>query len=326
MGTAFVTGGSGYVGRNLIRALVARRQPVRALARSESAAAAVKALGAEPVMGDLMDRRSYADGLRGCDVIYHSAAAVELWGPLEHFWQVNVEGTQMLLDAARGSGVPRFVHVSTEAVYADGGPMRDLRDDDPLPVKPLPRYPQTKGVAEERVRRANSRQLTTVVVRPRFIWGGDDTTLLPKLCEAARNGQLKWVDGGDYLTSTTHVDNVVEGLLLGAEKGEGGQTYFVTDGPPTQFKRFITDLLATQGVTIPDKHLSRGLAEPMARLCEWAWDHLPLKGEPPLTRMAYCLLLQEVTVSDEKARSELGYEGKTTIAQGLAELRKKAGR
>jgi NAD(P)-dependent dehydrogenase (short-subunit alcohol dehydrogenase family) len=142
MGSAFVTGGSGYVGRNLIRALVARQQSVRALARSEKAAAAVKALGAEPVMGDIMDRRSYADGLRGCEVIYHSAAAVDLWGPPEHFWQVNVEGTQMLLDAARGSSIPRFVHVSTEAVYADGGPMRDIRDDDPLPVNPLPRYPQ----------------------------------------------------------------------------------------------------------------------------------------------------------------------------------------
>jgi nucleoside-diphosphate-sugar epimerase len=323
MGIAFVTGGSGYVGRKLIRALVARKQTVRALARSESAAAAVKALGAEPVMGDILDRRSYADGLRGCEVIYHCAAAVELWGPVEHFWQVNVEGTQMLLDAARGASTPRFVHVSTEAVYANGGPMRDIRDDDPLPADPLPRYPQTKGVAEDRVRRANSRSLTTVVVRPRFIWGGDDTTLLPKLCDAARTGRLKWVEGGDYLTSTTHVDNVVEGLLCAAEQGQGGHTYFVTDGAPRQWKRFITDLLATQGVTIPDKRLPRPVAEIMARACEWAWEYLPLKGEPPLNRMVYCLMLQEVTVSDEKARAEIGYVGKKSVEDGLAELRAK---
>lgn len=324
MSIAFVTGGSGYLGRNLIRALVGGGEQVRALARSDAAAAAVTALGAEPVRADLMDRRDYAEGLRGCHVIYHCAAEVGEWGPRDRFWRVNVEGTQALLDAARAASVPRFVHTSTEAVYANGGPMKRIPDDWPLPKDPLPRYPETKGAAEKRVLAANGPELATMIVRPRFIWGGDDTTLLPKLCQAARTGRLQWIDGGRYPTSTTHVDNVVEGLWLAATKGQGGHTYFVTDGEPVEFRSFVTDLLATQGVKAPKKEISWKVAWPMARAMEWAWEHLPLPGDPPISRMPLALIGQEVTVLDENARHDLGYVGKTTREAGLQELREMA--
>ena len=85
------------------------------------------------------------------------------------------------------------------------------------------------------------------MVRPRLVWGPGDTTVLPGLLEAVRSGQFAWIGGGRHSTSTTHVDNVVEGLVLGAREGRHGEAYFVTDGEPLVFRDFVTRLLATQG-------------------------------------------------------------------------------
>lgn len=321
MTTSFVTGGSGFVGRNLIRHLRARGETVRALARSETAAQAVHAVGAEAAMGDLQDFRALRDGLSTCDVVYHAAAEVNEWGPRERYHEINVVGTQNLLTAARAAGVKKFVHVSTEAVLCDGSPLMSLQEDRPLPADPLPRYPQSKGQAEKVVLEANSPQMETVVVRPRLIWGAGDTSLLPKLTQAVKAGRFMWVNGGHFLTSTTHVDNVCEGLMLAADKGRGGQVYFVTDGAPAEFRDFIGKLLATQGVDAGSKSVPHFVALAFATVCEWLWDAFKLRGVPPASRMMVRLGGEEVTVNDGKARRELGYEGKTTREAGLAAMR-----
>jgi nucleoside-diphosphate-sugar epimerase len=318
---AFVTGGSGYVGRNLIRQLRTRGDEVRALVRSAGSARIVEGLGAAPVMGDLDDVAAMQTGMAGCDWVFHCAAEVSEWGPRERYWQVNVDGTRRVLQAARAAGVKAFVHVGTEAALCDGSPLLDLDESRPLPARPLPRYPRTKAEAEKLVRAANAPGFRTVVVRPRFIWGNDDTSVLAALVAAVKAGRFMWMSGGRYPTSTTHVDNVCEGLLLAAEKGRGGEAYFVTDGAPVELRQFVTQLLATQGVDAGDKSVPRPVALALARASEWVWETFGLKGEPPATRMAVHLFGEPVTVNDAKARRELGYAGGVTREQGLAALR-----
>jgi nucleoside-diphosphate-sugar epimerase len=318
MQTVLVTGGSGFVGRNLIRALVARGDRVLALARTDSAAATVAGLGATAVKADLATVT--AEQLRGCDTVFHAAAMVDDWGPRAKFEQVNVEGTRHLLDVSRSAGVACFVHVGTEAIYAVGPPLIDLDETRPIPEHPLPRYPASKAAAEKRVRAANSPQMRTVVIRPRLIWGADDTSVLPQIVELVKQGKFAWIDGGHYLSSTCHVHNVVEGALLAAEKGRGGEAYFLTDGAPVEFRSFMTRQFATRGVVAGERSLPRALIWPLACLIEFLWEHLHLRGRPPLTRTAVVLGCQQVTVSDAKARRELGYLGKTSIEDGLAAL------
>lgn len=317
---AFVTGGSGYVGRNLIRQLKARGDTVHALVRSPGSARVVEGLGAEPVMGELDDRAAMQAGMSGCDTVFHAAAEVSEWGPRERYHAVNVEGTRRVLEAARGAGVPAFVHVGTEAALCDGSPLLNLDERRPLPEHPLPRYPETKNQAERLVRAANAEGFRTVVVRPRFIWGNDDTSVLTALVAAVKAGRFLWMDGGRYPTSTTHVDNVCEGLLLAAAKGRGGEAYFVTDGPPVELRGFITRLLATQNVDPGSKSLPKAVVLLLARASEWLWDTFNLRGNPPATRMAVHLFGEPVTVNDAKARRELGYQGRVTREQGLARL------
>src|SRR5262249_38533218 len=158
--------------------------------------------------------------------------------------EVTVRGTENMLDHARRAGVRRFVHVGTEAVLVDGEPIVMADERKPLPKKPIGLYPRTKAEAERRVLQANGQtnqgRLEASVTRPRFIWGKGDTTLLPKLIEGAQAGVLRWVDGGNYLTSTCHIDNVCEGLVKAAEHGRPGEVYFLTDGKPVEFRWMIS--------------------------------------------------------------------------------------
>src|SRR5919202_2385373 len=123
MPTAFVTGGSGFIGGRLVERLVAEGWGVRALARTEAAAAVVAARGAEPVRGDLGDREALEAGAAGAELAFHAAAKVDDWGPWAEFRRVNVDGTRAVVEACRRSGVARFVHVGTEAAILRGQPV-----------------------------------------------------------------------------------------------------------------------------------------------------------------------------------------------------------
>lgn len=316
----FVTGGSGFVGRSLIRALVARGDEVVALARSDSAERAVREAGAGSARGDLDDRAALARAMRGCEWAFHAAAKVEDWGPREDFLRVNVEGTRNALEAAREAGVRRFVHVGTEAAFVDGGPLANLDESRPLPSRWIGLYPETKALSEQVVTAGSDAHLAAMVVRPRFIWGKGDTSLLPKLVDGARSGRLRWIGGGRYPTSTCHVANVCEGVILAAERGQAGAAYFLTDGAPVETRAFVSALLRSAGVEPPDKTVPLWAARAGAWAAEAWWRLWRKQGAPPVTRSAVQLFGREVTVSDARARRELGYVAKKTVTEGLAEM------
>lgn len=319
--SAFVTGGSGFIGGALVGRLVADGWTVRALARSDASADAVRERGAEPVRGDLDDVAAMAAGAAGCEIAFHCAAHLGDWGSREDFERGNVQGTRNALAAARQAGVRRFVHVGTEAALLAGQPLVEADERAPLRFDSPALYSSTKARAEEAVIEANRDGLETVVVRPRFVWGRGDTTLLPAMTEMVRAGRFAWIAGGRHLTSTTHVDNVVHGLLLGAQRGAPGGVYFVTDGQPVVFRDFVTRLIETQGVTPPDRSLPAPVANAVATVAETAWRLLPLPGRPPLTRLAVWLSALEATIDITRARTELGYAPVRTIDEGLEELR-----
>jgi len=321
MAGVFVTGGSGFIGGRLIERLRADGHTVRALARSSSAAERVGARGAEPVQGELADVTAMRAGAEGCELAFHAAATLGDWGKREDFERGNVDGTRNALQACAEAGVRRFVHVGTEAVLLAGQPLIDVDETAPLRPDSPALYSATKARAEQAVLAANLDDFETVVVRPRFVWGPGDATLLPVMVEMARRGRFAWIGGGRHRTSTTHVDNTVEGLMLGATRGRPGNAYFVTDGEPVVFREFVSDLLATQGVAAPSRNIPATVASVLASAGEAAWRLAPLPGRPPLTRFAYWVSAQECTIRIDKAREQLGYAPVKAIADGLAELR-----
>jgi nucleoside-diphosphate-sugar epimerase len=320
--TAFVTGGSGFIGGALVRRLVGEGRRVRALARSDGSAAAVEALGAEAVRGDLSDRAALEAGAAGCDTAFHLAAHLGTWGRREDFVRDNVTGTENTLVGCRAAGVRRFVHCGTEAALIAGDPLVEVDETAPLRPDSKALYSSTKAMAEEAVRKASADGFDAMILRPRFVWGRGDSTLLPGILAMVKAGRFAWIGGGNHLTDTTHVDNVVEGLVLTAAKGRPGEAYFVTDGDRVVFREFISALIETQGAEPPTRSVPAAVAGPMAAASETVWRLLRLGGEPPLTRFAFWVSSQECTIDISKARSELGYAPVKSRACGVSDLRR----
>ena len=323
--TLFITGGSGYLGRNFIRHFVSRGWTVTALARSDAAAATVTGLGAQPWRGTLLSG-DLADGMAGCSALIHAAADTDHGNGSPDQMATNVDGTRHVLDCAQRAGVRRMIHISTESVLLDGRPLVNVSESHPLPRRPAGRYSRSKAAAETLALSRSTAALAVIAVRPRLVWGRDDTTALPQLLAAARSGQLAWIDGGDYASSSTHIANLCAGVELALERGRGGEVYFITDGAPWTFRALVSGMLAANGVAVPDKTVPRWLLHAMARvgdvLAGWSGGRVTL----PITMQSYATSAVEITLDIAKAQSELGYQPVMTIEEGLAEMAAAPGR
>lgn len=314
----FVTGGSGFVGGHTIERLVAAGHTVRAMARSDRSAAVVEGYGARAVRCDLESVE--AAHLEGCDAVVHAAAHVADWGPRALFWRLNVEGTERMLAAAQAAGVPRFVHIGTEAALFDGGDLLDVDEARPGPARHRYLYSETKAAAEERVLAAHRPGFHTVSLRPRFIWGPRDATVLPAIVEMAAAGRFAWIAGGRARTSTCHVHNLTHAIERALSHGEGGAAYFIADDGVTTMRAFLDALAATEAVALPDRSLPKPVARGLAAAFEGLWRLLRRRTAPPMTRYAIDMLSAEITVDTGRARAELGYTPPVSREAGLAAL------
>jgi nucleoside-diphosphate-sugar epimerase len=309
------------VGGHLIRRLVADRHEVAAVARSDSSAARVAELGAEPVPGDLSDEDALVAGMAGCEVVFHCAGAVGSHLDPGVADTVNVTGTRNVVRAAAAAGVRRLVHVSTESVLIDGSPLDGVDETRPVPTSGhLSDYARTKAEAERIVLAANGAGLETIALRPRLVWGPDDQTWLPGLVDKVESGVFRWVDGGVHLGSTCHVFNLVEALVLAATGGTPGGVYFVTDGPPRPFRQFAGAYLATAGIEVGDGSVPGWVMRAAAATLEMLWRTLPTTSAPPVNRVEAYMVSHPQVFDDSRARRELGYRPVIGFDEGMAQL------
>jgi nucleoside-diphosphate-sugar epimerase len=320
---AFVTGGSGFVGGNLIRALIANGWSVRALARSSGAAAAVERIGARAVRAEMDDGQALRLGMEGSEVVFHVAAMFKLWGKRSDFDAVNVEGMRSFVDAAAATAsVRRVVAVSAAAVVmGDPEPMLAVDETAPVQERAFAPYGSSKGAGERVLLAANGVRpgFETVSIRPPMIWGAG-MPMLDHVVDTVKAGRWQWVDHGAPAMSTCHVGNLTDALLLAADKGRGGQAYFVADATNGTMRSVFDGLLATRGVKAPDKSVSFAMAWRIAGIMGAAWRLLGLSGEPPITRQMLRLIGKPFTVSIDKAREELGYVPSISWRSGVADM------
>ena len=315
----FVTGASGFVGGAVTRRFAERGDDVLAMSRSQKSDAAIRALGGTPVGCDLENVQAAHIG--GAEAVVHCAAFVEQWGPRDAWKRFNVDGTARMLAAAREGGARRFIHISTESVLWKGQHLRGVDETYArAPRSPYP-YAATKAQAEELVEAANAPGFQTIILRPRFIWGPGDTTLLPTIEKMAKSGRWMWVNHGRAQTSTTNIANLVHAIELALTKGRGGEAYFILDDGVRSMHEMISGIAAARGVKLPEKSVPGWFADALGATCEFLWGALPLAGEPPITRFSAMILSRDCILKDEKARAELGYRPALSVEDGLRELR-----
>lgn len=322
-----VTGGGGFLGQALCRALLARGHEVVSFSRSRHAA--LDALGVRQLQGDLADRAAVlAAFAEGFDAVLHNAAKAGTWGSFRSYFDANVTGTRNVIAACRAHGIDRLVHTSTPSVaHRATHPVEGASADEvPYGEGVKAHYAATKIIAEREVLAANDAALATVALRPRLIWGPGDTQILPKLVARARSGRLRLVGGGDNRVDTTYIDNAAQAHVDALEHLRpgaacAGRAYFISNGEPWPLRDVLNGLLRAAGA--PEVHASIpfGAAYAIGAVCEGLWTMLPLRGDPPMTRFLAEQLATPHWYSMAPAARDFGYVPRISMAGGLARLR-----
>lgn len=323
----FLTGGSGFVGRHLIRRLCSEGHTVVALARSTSSAQKVADAGAEPVRGDLAELTEQGDPaavpawlghLYDVDAVVHAAARMEFWGDDAGFLADNHAPTVALHAAAVAAGVPRFVLISAAGV-STGTPRMTVVDEDTDNGSPVSAYFRVELATEDALRGVASPGTTLVILRPPMVWGAG-MNIAETAADAAK-GRFLWIDGGRHTVDFLHVDNLAEAVLLALTRGHHGVPYYVTDGTPMAVRDFFTALLATQGVDVSaGRSVPLRVVAPIAALMDLAARLLRRSTPPPVTNWLVAFLGRDRIYDITAARNVLGYRPRVSLDAGLLEM------
>lgn len=319
-----VTGGAGYLGRNLVAALRARGCSVTVLdpADAKFDDAAVKL-----VRGDLRDPATLDTALRGVDYVFHTAALIELarYAPkdvAERVRSVNVEGTRSLLARAEAAGVRGFVQTSSTATVLGpeiGG------GDESLPYSTYGNlYSSTKVEAEKLVRGHRGR-MKTCSLRPGGIYGpGERNQLIAPTFSEIRRGQPVTVIGeGSSRIDYTHIDNLVDAHLRAADRlVEGhpvcGSAYFVSDGQPINHGEFSRRLTYQLGMVVKVRYVPVKVLRNVAMVAERAYERFGRK--PPLTMGHVDTCAWDNWFNIDAARRDLEYTPKYDTDAGIVSM------
>lgn len=320
---ALVTGGGGFLGLAIVRALRVRGDAVRSVSRQEHPA--LRELGAEHVRGDVADAAAVSAAADGCDIVFHVAAKAGLAGPYAGYHRANVVGTENVLAACRAHGIRRLVHTSSPSVVFNGRDMEGVDESVPYPTHFEAHYPHTKALAEQLVLKANSPTLATVALRPHLIWGPGDNHLLPRLVARAKSGQLRRIGSQRNLVDTVFIDNAADAHLLAADAlvpGApcAGKAYFISNGEPVPLWDMVNWMLGAAGLP----PVTRTVPVPVALALAWVFETANrLTGstkEPRLTKFMAREMSTAHWFNISAAKRDFGYVPCVTTQEGLRRL------
>ncbi len=315
-----VTGGTGFLGRHLVRALLERGYQVRVLIHHEADGLD----GVELAGGDLTRAASLWRAVEGMDVIYHLAAIRDRWGlPYAAYQAVNVEGTRHLLEAAAGR-VSRFVYCSSVGVLGHPG---GLNIDESYPYAPGDgkyNYSHTKALAEQLALEYGNR-LAVTIVRPVITYGpGDEWGMMTKLVTMLATGRFIPVGDGRNHLHLAYVSDTIQGLILAGESERAaGQTYIIAGPSPVSLNELLDKICAILDASRPRSHAPLALAKAVGGLLEGFYTlkkalGLEVGGESPfLTRDKVDTLTINRSFDISKACAELGYRPQVDYDRGL---------
>ena len=317
---ALVTGGGGFLGRHIVKKLLARGDSVRILGRR--CYPDWEARGVETLSADLQDKAAVEHACLGMDAVFHVAALAGYWGPWDAYYGPNVVGTENVLSGCRKAGVRKLIYTSTPSVVSAPGNQEHVDERVPYPEKFECPYPATKALAEQLVLKANGVDgLLTISVRPHLIFGPGDPHLMPRIIERGRNGQLIQVGNGANKVDVVYVENAADAHLLAADRlGRApidGQAYFISQGAPVVLWAWINMILERLGLPRVRRKMSYRTARTIGAILEIVYTVLPLRGEPRMTRFLADQLATSHYFDISKARRELGYEPRVSTEEGL---------
>lgn len=317
-----VTGGSGFVGKALCRALLCEGFDVLSLSRRP--VPDLEEEGVRSFLGDLANERLPLEELLvGVHAVFHTAAQVQMWGPYEDFFRVNVLATRRLLDACERAGCEYFIFTSSPSVIAGDDDLRGVDERVPYPSRHRAWYPATKAQAEREVlARGKEAKLKTIALRPHLIFGPGDSHLLPTIIDRARTGRLPIVGRGTNRVDVTFIEDCVAAHLCALSALEqnpsvSGEPFFISQGEPVSLWAFIDEVLARSGIGRLRKRVNERVAFWVALALERIYRLLPGQPEPPLTAFLVKEMSTEHFFDITNAREQLGFSPRYSVIEAL---------
>lgn len=314
--TCFVTGATGFVGPVLVRDLLECGHKVRALVR-RSIAEDELPNEVEIFQGDLLDKDVLQKAVEGVDIVFHLAAKLHINNPdpslKEEYKRVNVSGTKTLLETAQSVSVKRFIYFSSIAVYGKSKPREDLITEDDE-VFPDTLYAETKHEGERIVLENDC----GVVLRLAAVYGKGMKGNYPRLVDALKKHRYVNIGKGTNRRTLVHVKDVSGAALIAAENSVAvGKIYNVTDGSVYSIKEIIETICKVIEISPPKFHLPERPVRMTAGIIEDAFALI--KKRAPVNRAMIGKLLEDIAVSGNKIKTELGFQPQYDLLNGWKE-------
>ena len=321
--TILVTGGGGFLGKAIVRQLLAEGHRVTSFSRRHHRQ--LDAIDVRQICGDLTNAGSVKDAVRGKAVVFHVAAKAGVWGAFEDYYRPNVIGTRNVISACRSCNVSMLIHTSSPSVVFSGGDMQNADESIPYPARFHAPYPQTKAMAERLVIDASGKGLKTIILRPHLIWGPEDNHLVPRIIARAKS--LRQVGDGTNRVDTIYIDNAARAHVmamraLSNNPALSGRVYFISDDDPIPLWEMVNRILDAAGLAPVDRRISPRLAYAAGAVLEWVYRTFGLAGEPRMTRFMARELATSHWFDISAAKRDLGYQAAISIEEGMRRLKR----
>ena len=312
-----ITGGNGFLGRNLILALQERGDSVRVLALLTEDTTWLEKRGVAVFRGDLRHPDVLTAPMRDVDGVFHLAAMIGAWRPMQDYYAVNVTGTESVCRAALAAGVRRLVHISSAMVYnmAIGRP---VTEDDPLEPLDEP-YCMTKAEGDKLVQRLIAEDhLPAIIIRPATLFGPGDRLNFGRIADRVRVGKGIIIGCGGNALPLVYVTDMVQGLLLAMDQENAvGHAYNIGNDQPLTQEQYLSAIAQEIGVAPPRIHVPYSplyaAAYAAERLATLSGNRVP----PFVTRHGVKLYGADNRLSIAKARRDLGYAPQIPLREGV---------
>lgn len=312
-----VTGGTGFTGSHLTRRLLQKGHQVVVLDNKPGIFYdELKQMGAEIYLGSVADRELADKVTQGCDVVHHLAAAFRQVNlPQEIYWNVNVEGTRYLLEAALKYGIQKFVYCSTCGVHGD---VKKTPSGEDAPIAPADYYQYTKYEGEKIIPEFVKQGLKVVTLRPAAIYGPGDPERFSILFKKVNQGHFLMFGSGKSHYHPLYIDNLVDAFELAAASDRGnGEVYLIADEHYYSLNDLVTEIAKALKVDLNLIHLPFFPLWTAAFATEMLYKPFP-GVDPPLFRRRVDWFRQNRAFDISKAKQELGYQPKVSLAEGLS--------
>jgi dihydroflavonol-4-reductase len=314
-----VTGAAGFMGSHLVASQLAQGHSVRAFDLNRHG---LERLGQSDRLdlcaGDIADSAAVRAAVESIDIVYHLAAEhLDVSLPDRYYWQVNVDGTRQLVQAAAEAGVRRLVHCSSVGVY---GEVRQPPADEATPCRPTNVYERTKLAGEQAALQvAGETHLPVVIARPAWVYG-PRCPRTARLFRTIQKGRFFIFGSGRTLRHPLYVADAVRGLeLCAAAHGAEGQVYILAGECPVSIEHLAQSIAAVLGVRPPRLHLPIALGLTAAYALQLAYQ--PLGKAPPFSRRSLDFFLKDNAYAIGKATRGLDFRPRADLRSGLDETR-----